>query len=46
MDQAIIKALKEKIELEKRLAEIDQFLRLYREFSGETEAPLMLDLHL
>jgi hypothetical protein len=36
MDLAVLKALKEKRELERRLAEIDQFLRLYREFSGES----------
>jgi len=37
MDQAVAKALKEKKELQKRLAEIDQFLRLYREFSEEPD---------
>jgi hypothetical protein len=36
MDQAVLKALREKRELERRLAEIEQFLRLYREFSGES----------
>jgi hypothetical protein len=35
MDLAVVKALKEKKELQRRLAEIDQFLRLYREFSEE-----------
>jgi hypothetical protein len=35
MDQAIINALKQKRELERRLAEIEQFLRLYQEFSEE-----------
>jgi hypothetical protein len=33
MDQAISNALKEKKDLQKRLAEIDQFLRLYEHFS-------------
>jgi hypothetical protein len=36
MDQAVLKALREKKELERRLAEIEQFLRLYRQFSGES----------
>jgi hypothetical protein len=35
VDPAVVKALREKRELQKRLAEIDQFLRLYSEFSGE-----------
>jgi hypothetical protein len=35
MDQAVLRALREKKELEKRLAEVEQFLKLYREFSGE-----------
>jgi hypothetical protein len=38
MDQAVSKALKEKEELQKRLAEIEQFLRLYREFSEATQS--------
>jgi hypothetical protein len=36
--KAVIKALKEKRELERRLAEIDQFLRMYQQFSeGDTD---------
>jgi hypothetical protein len=35
MDPAVTKALKEKRELQRRLTEIEQFLRLYKEFSGE-----------
>src|SRR5262245_39038035 len=38
MDPAIAKALKEKEELQRRLAEIEQFLRLYKEFSKESAA--------
>jgi hypothetical protein len=38
MDHAVVRALKEKRELQKRLAEIDQFLRLYREFSGPSDS--------
>src|SRR5215471_16313181 len=34
MDSAIAKAMKEREELKKRLAEIDQFLRMYDEFAG------------
>jgi hypothetical protein len=34
MDPVVLKALQEKRELQRRLAEIEQFLRLYREFSG------------
>lgn len=34
MDQAIANALKEKKELEERLARVNQFLALYEEFSG------------
>src|SRR5215470_6881807 len=37
MDPAIAKALKEREELQKRLAEIEQFLRLYKEFSEGTD---------
>jgi hypothetical protein len=36
MDDIVSKALKEKKELQKRLAEIEQFLRLYNELSGQT----------
>jgi hypothetical protein len=39
MDQALANALKEKKELQKRLAEIDEFLRLYRRFSETDEVP-------
>jgi hypothetical protein len=34
MNHALAKALKEKEQLQRRLAEIEQFLRLYQEFSG------------
>jgi hypothetical protein len=34
MDDVVAKALKERKELQRRLAEIDQFLRLYDELSG------------
>jgi hypothetical protein len=40
MDRAIEKALKEKQDLEERLAKINQFLALYEEFSGtDSETP-------
>jgi hypothetical protein len=37
VDQAVANALKEKKELEKRLAQIEEFLRLYDEFAGGAE---------
>ena len=37
MDTAVANALKEKKELEKRLAQVDQFLRLYDQFAGTKE---------
>jgi hypothetical protein len=40
MDQAVIKALKEKKELQRRLAVVDQFLRLYEQFSEPDQAPV------
>jgi hypothetical protein len=39
MDQALANALKEKKELQRRLAEIDEFLRLYRRFSDTDQGP-------
>jgi hypothetical protein len=38
MNDIVSNALKEKKELQRRLAEIEQFLRLYREFSGADQA--------
>jgi len=38
MHKAITNALKEKKELQKRLAEVERFLRMYKQFSGNSDA--------